>query len=258
MSDIVKPDYGNWVPRKMLIVSFIVLCISCVLSVVISIGWLRIFFIITAVLSGLFFVYIVYAYWLLMKNDSEIQKNICNTLLDTVSWDGTGKALDIGTGSGRLAIAITRRFPSASVTGVDLWGNLWTYSRDVCNKNADIEGVADRVSFQTGGAENLPFEDGEFDLVISNYVFHAVKVLNKNRTDLMKEALRVLKDGGVFAFQDLYNKQFYGDMELMFKELETWGLKELGVVDTLEHVHIPIALRLDHMVGGSKIVYGIK
>ena len=144
------------------------------------------------------------------------------------------------------------------MTGVDLWGNIWTYSRDVCNRNAEIEGVADRVSFQKGGAENLPFDNGEFDLVTSNYVFHAVKVLNKNRTDLMKEALRILKDGGVFAFQDLYNNQFYGDMDYVLKDLQSWGLRDLKVVDTAKHVHIPIALRLPHMVGGSKIVYGVK
>lgn len=258
MSKTEKPDYGNWMPRRMALTSLAIFCVSCILAVFIDIGVVRIILIIVAVLTGAFTVYTGYAYWLFQKGEDEIQKKICNVLLDKIMWDGNGKGLDIGTGSGRVAIALAGRFPSANVVGVDLWGNPWTYSRDICDRNAAIEGVADRVSFQRGGAEKLPFGDGEFDLVMCNYVFHAVKVNNKDRTGLIKEALRVLKDGGAFAFQDLFNKQFYGDMDVFYKELQTWGLKELGMVDTIDFVHIPVAMRIDHMVGGSKVIYGIK
>jgi len=92
--------------------------------------------------------------------------------------------------------------------------------------------------------------------VISNFVFHSVRVTNK--VSLIKEALRVLKDGGAFAFQDLFNKQFYGDIGLFYEELETWGLKEVKLVDTSDFVYIPIALRINHMLGNSRILYGIK
>ena len=79
-----------------------------------------------------------------------------------------------------------------------------------------------------------------------------------NRISLLKEALRVLKDGGVFGFQDLFNKQFYGDIGIFYEELLRWGLKEVKLVDTSDYVYIPIALRTNHMVGNSKILYGIK
>ena len=96
----------------------------------------------------------------------------------------------------------------------------------------------------------------EYDLVISNFVFHSVRVLNK--ISLIKEALRVLKDGGAFAFQDLFNKQFYGDIGLFYEELKTWGLREVKLIDTSNSVYIPVALRVNHMLGNSKILYGIK
>jgi hypothetical protein len=70
--------------------------------------------------------------------------------------------------------------------------------------------------------------------------------------------LRVVKKGGVFAFQDLYNKQFYGDIDLFYEELKTWGLKEVKLIDTSDLVFIPLALRVNHMLGNSRILYGIK
>ena len=139
---------------------------------------------------------------------------------------------------------------------IDYWGNPWNYSKSVCDKNAEIEGVANRVSFQRASAVNLPFEDGEYDSVMSNFVFHTVRV--ESRLSLIKEALRVLKNGGAFAFQDLFNKQFYGDIGLLYKELQTWGLKEVQLIDTSDFVYIPIALRVNHMLGNSRILYGIK
>ena len=166
------------------------------------------------------------------------------------------KLWDIGTGSGRVAIYLAKRYPSAHVVGIDYWGNPWTYSKSICDRNAEIEGVADRVSFQRASAVSLPFEDSEYDLVTSNFVFHSVRVVDK--IPLIKEALRVVRKGGAFAFQDLFNKQFYGDIGLFYKELQTWGLKEVRLVDTSDFVYIPVALRINHMVGNSKILYGIK
>lgn len=256
MQNADKPNYGNWIPRKIIIVFLLIFCIFCALSVVINIGIFRIALIVISVFSGVFFIYMGYAYWLFGKGNGELQGRLCNTLLDKLDWDGRGKALDIGTGSGRTAVYLAKRYPSAHVVGIDYWGNPWTYSNSICDRNAEIEGVADRVSFQRASAVSLPFGDGEYDLVVSNFVFHSVNV--GSRISLIREALRVLKDGGAFAFQDLFNKQFYGDIDLFYEELQTWGLKHVRLIDTSDFVYIPVALRLDHMAGNSRILYGIK
>ncbi|MFC2052391.1 class I SAM-dependent methyltransferase [Chloroflexota bacterium] len=256
MQNVNRLNYGNWVPRKIIVVFLLIFCVCCALSVVINIGIVRGILIAVSVIFGALFVYMSYAYWLLGKDNGGLQKQLCNTLIDRLEWDGQGKALDIGTGSGRVAIYLAKRYPLAHVVGIDYWGNPWAYSKAICDQNAEIEGVADRVNFQRASAVNLPFADGEYDLVISNFVFHSVRVLNK--ISLIKDALRVVRKGGVFAFQDLFNKQFYGDIGLFYKELQTWGLKEVRLVDTSDFVYIPVALRLNHMVGNSKILYGIK
>ena len=250
------PKYGNWVPAKMVLIFLILFCISCALSIVIDIGFVRVIFIVISVIFGALFIYMWYAYWLLGKNGGELQKQLSNTLLDRLEWNGQGKALDIGTGSGRVAIYLAKRYPSVHVVGIDYWGNPWTYSKSICDRNAEIEGVADRVSFKRASAVSLPFEDGEYDLVISNFVFHSVRVVDK--IFLIKEALRVLKKGGAFAFQDLFNRQFYGDIALFYEELKTWGLGEVKLIETSDFVYIPIALRVNHMLGNSRILHGIK
>ena len=256
MQNVNRLNYGNWVPRKIIVVFLLIFCVCCALSVVINIGIVRGILIAVSVIFGALFVYMSYAYWLLGKENGGLQKQLCNTLIDRLEWDGQGKALDIGTGSGRVAIYLAKRYPSAQVVGVDYWGNPWTYSKIICDRNAKIEGVENRVGFQRASAVGLPYEDEEYDLVISNFVFHSVRVVNKR--SLIKEALRVVKKGGAFAFQDLFNKQFYGDIDLFQEEIKTWGLKEVKLIDTSDFVYIPIALRINHMLGNSRILYGIK
>ena len=75
---------------------------------------------------------------------------------------------------------------------------------------------------------------------------------------LIREALRVLKKGGNFAFQDLFNEEFYGNIDALLENIREWGLKEVNLVVSSDYIYVPVALRLRHIVGGSKILFGIK
>jgi len=100
---------------------------------------------------------------------------------------------------------------------------------------------------------NLPFTDGQFDAVLSNNVFHAIRV--KDRTQLIAEALRVLREGGAYAFQDLFNDEFY--REDFLDVVKSWGMREVNFVESSDYINVPIALGLKHMTGGSGILFGI-
>lgn len=58
-----------------------------------------------------------------------------------MNWDGKGKILDIGTGSGSLIIKLAKNFPKSFLTGIDYWGGNWEYSKAKCQQNAEIEGA---------------------------------------------------------------------------------------------------------------------
>jgi SAM-dependent methyltransferase len=249
-----KPDYGNWVPQKVSLFLLLASIVSYLVTFLINIQLVVSILKIASLLFLGFFIYLEYVYWLLEKDDKRMQRQFWNLLIEQLKWDGRGKALDIGTGSGPIVILLALKYPASFVKGIDYWGEPWTYSRQKCEKNAEIEGVSSRVGFERASAVELPFHDDEFDAVLSNFVFHAINV--KDRTQLVAEALRVLKGGGAFAFQDLFNDEYYS--EDFLDVIKSWGLREVNFVESSKFINIPLALRPKHMTGGSGILFGIK
>lgn len=146
--------------------------------------------------------------WMNKSENVELFQNNFLTELKAI-WNGKGKVLDMGTGNGRAAIGIAKMFPETQVIGIDTWTKMWGYfgmSKDRAEKNAIIENVSSRCAFQDGNALHLPFKNGEFQLVVSAFVFYEVHV--PNRTLLFKEAIRVLAPGGCFMICDLFNSHY--------------------------------------------------
>ena len=142
-----------------------------------------------------------------------------------------GKGLDVGCGSGALAIACAKRNPCASFVGIDRWGKEYaSFSKLLCERNASIEGVGN-VSFARGDATALAFPDERFDAVVSNYVYHNIP---GDRQVLLLESLRVLKKGGVFAIHDIFSKSKYGDMNAFVQKLKGMGYEQVALIDTTD------------------------
>lgn len=130
--------------------------------------------------------------------------------------------------------------------------------RAVCKRNAELEGVAARVSFQRASASALPFCDGAFDAAISNLVFHEVKDIRDKRRAI-REALRVVRKGGSFAFQDLFLwKRVYGEIDGLLQMIRSWGVARVEFLDTSRSEFIPRPLKLPFMVGTIGILRGRK
>ena len=175
-----------------------------------------------------------------------------------MNWNGEGQILDIGCGSASLTIGLAKKYKDAQVIGIDYWGGQWEYSKKVCEKNAEIEGVAKRVTFQKASVEALPFDDDSMDVVVSNLVFHEVSGV-KDKRELIREALRVVKKGGKFVFQDLFLwKQIYGEPDELIETVRSWGIEEVELINTSNLAFIPAALKLPFMVGTIGIIVGKK
>ena len=249
---VATTEYGNWVSKKFIYAPGLVGLVFMAFALVLPV------FLIIAGLSFLVCVYFAYARYLFSFAGGNVQDRIVELVLANLDWDGEGQALDIGCGNAALTIKLAHKYPKAHVTGIDYWGKKWEYSKDMCERNAEIEGVSERVAFQKASASALPFADEYFDAVVSNLVFHEVGDAPDKR-DVIREALRVVKKGGTFAFQDLFLlKRTYGDTDDLLAVVRSWGISNVEFVQTRGAVFIPSALKLPFMLGTIGIITGEK
>lgn len=110
------------------------------------------------------------------------------------------KVLDVACGTGNLAIPAAKK--GADVTGVDIASNLIDQAR----ARAEAEGV--KAAFDVGDAEDMPYEDGAFDLVMT--MFGAMFAPRPDVT--AAELSRVCKSGGTVAMANWTAEAFVGDM----------------------------------------------
>jgi len=247
-----KVDFGVWVPLKIIIIPLLLTLVFLGLGLI---HWVFLVF------AGLFLIITVYfavARHLFSASDSLLQRQIQSLLIDHINWDGSGEILDIGCGNGPLTIALAKKYPGAKVVGMDYWGKDWDYSKQVCERNASLSNVAQRTIFRPGSAVELPFPDNSFDLVVSNLVFHEVRGASDKR-ELIKEALRVLRPGGSFVFQDLFLLQsYFGTPEELVDLVKGWGTAQVEFIKTCDEPFIPKWVKLPFMVGALAVLRGVK
>ena len=159
-----------------------------------------------------------------------MSRQIISGIAGYVNLPAEGNCLDVGCGSGALAIAIAKRNPEAHVTGIDRWGREYaSFNKELCEGNARAEGVSN-VRFRQGDATHLDFPDETFDAVASNYVYHNIP--SKDRQAILLETLRTLKKGGNFAIHDIFSAGKYGDMHAFVKKLKEMGYEKVDLIDT--------------------------
>lgn len=105
------------------------------------------------------------------------------------------RVLEIGCGTGNLALLVKRLHPDAEVVGLD------PDPRALARARRKSERKALSVQLDRGFAEQLPYPDGSFDRVFSAFMFHHLGPDEKERA--LREVRRVLKPGSSLHLLDL-------------------------------------------------------
>lgn len=258
-----KANYGNWVPAAFMRMAWKIVGILFIFEVLDLIVLKNVW---AAVILGVIFLAVLSLTLYMQKcrnlfdfNKGGLMGEIHEFLVKHLMWNGNGTLLDIGCGAGALTIRCAKKFPNAKLVGIDYWGKEWSYEKGQCENNAVVEGVADRIHFEKGDAAKLNYANNTFDAAVSNFVFHEVKT-QPNKRLVVREALRVIKNGGAFAFQDLFGQEkLYGDMNAFIDELKKEGLSEIHYIPDIDKMNfIPSYVRAPWMLYGVGLIYGIK
>jgi SAM-dependent methyltransferase len=253
-----KPNCGNWI-RLRAIIAFLGVGLALAGASLLPMPLLpRILLVVLAAFPLGMGLYLLYVYGQFASWGGGFQEKLWNLLLDHLVSEGQGRALDIGTGNGALAVRLAKRYPALYVVAVDYWGGSWEYARSNCERNARLEGVDMRIVFHKASAASLPFKDAAFDHVVSHFVFHEVSVLSDKR-EAVQEALRVLRAGGTFAFQDMFlDETIYGTPDDLVDTLRAWGVSEVRFVKSGSELTIPRLLRNRRALGNAALLVGRK
>ena len=115
-------------------------------------------------------------------------------LVDQARIQPDQRILEIGCGTGNLAILIKRLHPGAEVVGID------PDPKALARAQRKARREALSVQLDRGFAEELPYPDASFDRVLSALMFHHLGPEEKEKT--LDEARRVLKPGGSLHLLD--------------------------------------------------------
>ena len=261
----MKPDYKNWMPKGMVLSGFAATAVFLILFIVFGL---------TGIVSGtlktvLFIVFLAgtiiglcVSVWMILlyrafsyNGKRQMSRKIIEGIAGYVKLPDDGKGLDVGCGSGALAIACAKRNPTAAFIGIDRWGKEYaSFNKPLCENNAKAEGMSN-VSFQRGDATHLDFPDESFDAVVSNYVYHNIP---GDRQAYLLETLRVLKKGGMFAIHDIFSKAKYGDMQAFVKKLKDMGYADVRLIDTTDGTWITKWESVWMELAGSALLIGKK
>ena len=105
------------------------------------------------------------------------------------------EVLDVGTGTGNLAIAALMRWPEARITGIDPSGGMLEVAGEMAKERAGAT-AAKRYVRRVAPADDLPFEAATFDAAMSSFVLQLVA----SRAAALREIRRVLRPGGMLAW----------------------------------------------------------
>jgi arsenite methyltransferase len=128
-------------------------------------------------------------------------------ILATHPWRGNEQVLDVGCGRGLLLAKAAKILDglggTGAATGIDIWSNvdMGGNSEAATLQNLELEGIRQRCTLIGVAAQDMPFPDDSFDVIVSNLCLHNISD-GKQRRQAVQQIGRVLKPGGIAILSD--------------------------------------------------------
>jgi ubiquinone/menaquinone biosynthesis C-methylase UbiE len=149
-----------------------------------------------------------------------------------------GEVIDVGTGPGRIPIALCQADPEIRVFGVDLAEEMLSRAR----ANVAEAGLSRRVRFANADAKALSQPDASFEAVISNTIIHHIP----DPELAIAEMARIVAPGGTIVVRDLYRPD---DLATLNHLVSTYAGDASVAARALFEASLHAALTLDEIQG---------
>lgn len=116
-----------------------------------------------------------------------------------------GDVLDLGTGTALIPIELCQQHENCRVMAVDMAVSMLELAR----YNLEAKGMTERISLAQVDAKRMGFEDGAFDLVMSNSIVHHIP----EPKECLRQMVRVTADGGILFVRDLMRPKDLNTLE---------------------------------------------
>jgi release factor glutamine methyltransferase len=163
-----------------------------------------------------------------------------------------GRALDVGTGSGAVALAVADELPEAEIVATDTSAP----ALDLARENAARLGLAERVAFEQA---SLPAGGGEFDLLVANlpYVSEAeYRMLQPEISRYEPREAVVAGPTGLEAIEGLLGDLAAGAVEARVLALEVGAGQAGPVADLITREGYPSDEARRDLAGVERVVVG--
>jgi release factor glutamine methyltransferase len=190
---------------------------------------------------------------LIPRQETEI---LVETVINSISKEGPCSILDIGTGSGIIAISIAKHLPNCRVTAVDISEDAIAVAKD----NATLNNVDSRINFVHLDITNGTVLPGKFDIVVSNPPYISSKDYEELKPELKvyepKMALTDYFDGLSFYRKILSSAENYLNMKkrIYFELGEGQSASVKDIMEQNKFINIKITkdyLGIDRVITGE-------
>ncbi|GAB4462063.1 MAG: methyltransferase domain-containing protein [Elainellaceae cyanobacterium] len=166
--------------------------------------------------------------------------------------------LDVCCGSGQTTQFLVERVASSSTNGSAGVVGLDASPLSIRRARQNVP----NATFVESWAEDMPFPDGQFDIVHTSAALHEMKP--DQLQQILKECYRVLKPGGIFAAIDVHkptNLFYKPGLAVFFWLFETetaWQLIETDLPKLLSDVGFQTVTQKLHAGGSLQVLRGVK